>query len=421
MNPLVCDTPSTTQPSSWLGLTQDGRLLFWTRIARMFAYGFLSVILALYLSQLGFGAWLIGIILSLTLMGDTVVSLWMTTAADRIGRRRMLVAGGSLMLFAGTLFALTTNLVWLLVAAIVGVISPSGNEVGPFLAIEQAALSQTIAGSQRVRVFSWYNLAGSFATALGALAGGHLSGSLQHHGVAPLESYRSVLFGYAAIGGLLCLLFTRLSPAVEAPKAEAVTLKNRLGLHRSHNIVMKLSMLFGLDAFAGGFVVQSMMAYWFHQRFGADPGTLGAIFFGANLVAGFSALAAARVAARIGLINTMVFTHLPSNILLLLVPLMPNLPWAIAMLLLRFTISQMDVPTRQAYTMAMVDPDERSAAAGITGIARTIGAGISPALAGILIGSAGLISVPFFLGGGLKVLYDLLIYRSFRKHAPPEE
>ena len=198
-------------------------------------------------------------------------------------------------------------------------------------------------------------------------------------------------------------------------------LKTRFGLHRSRGIVLKLCSLFGLDAFAGGFVIQSIVAYWFHVRFGVDPATLGGIFFGANILAGISALAAARVAARIGLVNTMVFTHLPSNILLLLVPLMPNLPWAIGVFLLRFSISQMDVPARQSYTMAVVAPDERSAAAGVTGITRTIGASLSPALAGSLISNPALVGTPFFVAGGLKVIYDLLLYRSFRAVKAPEE
>jgi predicted MFS family arabinose efflux permease len=184
---------------------------------------------------------------------------------------------------------------------------------------------------------------------------------------------------------------------------------------------MKLCCLFGLDAFGGGFVIQSIVAYWFHVRFGVDPATLGTIFFGANILAGISALAAARVAARIGLVNTMVFTHLPSNILLLLVPLMPNLPLAIAVLLLRFSISQMDVPPRQSYTLAVVAPDERSAAAGMTGITRSIGASLAPALAGLLISNPELLGAPFFVAGGLKVIYDLLLYRSFRALKAPEE
>jgi predicted MFS family arabinose efflux permease len=194
-----------------------------------------------------------------------------------------------------------------------------------------------------------------------------------------------------------------------------------LGLHRSRPVVFKLAAMFSLDAFAGGFVIQSIVAYWFYRRFGVPPAVLGGIFFGANVLAGLSALAAARVAARIGLINTMVFTHLPSNVLLMVVPLMPSLPWAIAVLLLRFCISQMDVPTRQSYTMAVVDHDERSAAAGVTGIARTIGASLSPVLTGPLLANPALLGVPFFLAGGLKIAYDVLLYRSFRAIPPPEE
>ena len=184
---------------------------------------------------------------------------------------------------------------------------------------------------------------------------------------------------------------------------------------------MKLSALFGLDAFAGGFIVQSMIAYWFFLKFAVSVDVLGGIFFGANFIAGLSALAAARVAKKIGLVNTMVFTHVPSNILLCLVPLMPTLPWAVAMLLLRFTISQMDVPTRQSFTMAVVTEDERSAASGVTTIARSVGASISPALTGVFLASPGLLSLPFFLAGGLKIVYDLLIFGSFRKLKPPEE
>jgi len=232
-------------------------------------------------------------------------------------------------------------------------------------------------------------------------------------------SYRVILGGYAAIGGLLCILFAKLSPGVEAtkPKTERT---GRFGLHRSQKVVMRLSALFTLDAFAGGFIIQSIIAYWFHVRFGADLSTLGSIFFGANLLAAISALASAKVAKRIGLVNTMVFTHLPSNVLLILIPFMPTLPLAAALLLLRFTISQMDVAPRQAYTMAVVAPDERSAAAGITGIARTIGAGISPAIAGVLLSHPALLGTPFALGGVLKVVYDLLLYRSFRRYTPPE-
>jgi len=405
-------------------LTTDARFLFAARLARMFAYGFLSVVLVLYLTQVGLNEMQVGLLLTLTLIGDTIISLWITTNADRIGRRRMLIVGAALMIFAGVLFALTRNFVFLLITATLGVISPSGYEVGPFLAIEQAALSQIVSDGQRTQVFSWYNLVGSFATALGSLSGGALVQALQDSGVTPLGSYRAVVIGYAVIGLMLGLVFSRLSSTVEVPSDLAHSssaFKTRLGLHRSRGVVFKLSALFSLDAFAGGFVLQSILAYWFHVRFNVQPALLGSIFFGANILAGISALTATWVASKIGLIRTMVFTHIPSNILLILVPLMPNLPLAITVLLLRFSISQMDVPTRQSYTMAVVAPDERSSAAGITGIARTTGASLSPVFTGPLLASPALIGMPFFLSGGIKILYDLILYRSFKAIKPPEE
>jgi MFS family permease len=316
--------------------------------------------------------------------------------------------------------------VLLLIAATIGVISPSGYEVGPFLSIEQAALSQIVPNGERTRIFAWYNLVGSFTTALGSLAGGALVQGLMSFGMNPIGSYRVIVIGYAAFGLILGLLFTQLSPSVEIPRKTGAPGSPQksgsfLGLHRSRNVVLRLSALFSLDAFAGGFVLQSILAYWFYVRFNAEPALLGSIFFGANVLAGISALMAARIASKIGLIRTMVFTHIPSNILLILVPFMPNLQLAIAVLLMRFSISQMDVPTRQSYTMAVVDPYERSAAAGITGIARTTGSSLSPIIAGPLLANAALMNTLFILSGGLKIVYDLLLYRSFRAVKPPEE
>ncbi len=414
----------STQISLLRGLDSDGRLLFSTRMARLFAYGFLSVVLALYLHTLNFSDTEIGVLLSLTLVGDTVISLWITTNADRIGRRTMLMIGAALMIFAGILFVLTQNYVLLVIAATIGVISPSGNEVGPFLSIEQAALSQLLPGEKRTQVFAWYNLVGSFATAFGALCGGGLAQLLQNSGVPGLQSYKFVILGYAVIGVVLEILFYRLSPTAEVPasiKSDSRTLaQNWLGLHKSRNVVLKLASLFTLDAFAGGLVVQSIVAYWFYLRFHVDPAVLGSIFFGANILAGISALSAAWVASKIGLINTMVFTHVPSNILLILVAFMPNLPLAIIMLLLRFSISQMDVPTRQSYTMAVVEPDERSSASGITGIARTIGASIAPVLSTSMLANP-LLGLPFIASGTIKLVYDFYLYRSFKSIKPPEE
>ncbi len=400
----------------------DVGLLFATRIARLFAYGLISVVLVLYLSTVGLGTGEIGLLLTLTLAGDAIISLWLTTWADRIGRRRTLIIGALLMLGAGVAFVLTQNPLLLTLAAIVGVISPSGNEIGPFLSIEQASLSQLVPDKQRTHIFAWYNLVGSFATAVGALCSGLIAQQLVDTGWAPQDGYRAVIAGYACVGLVLLLAFLALSPAVEPPRtATAQPARLFLGLHQSRAIVFKLSALFALDAFAGAFVVQSIVAYWFNVRFGADVETIGAIFFAANILAGVSALLAARIAARFGLINTMVFTHIPSNVLLMLVPLMPTLPSAVAVMLVRFSISQMDVPTRQSYTMAVVAPDERSAAAGVTGIARSVGAAAAPALSGALLAGALTFSAPFFIAGGLKIIYDLLLYRSFKSTKPPEE
>ena len=403
-------------PATLRDLTSDGWLLFATRSIRLFAYGGLSVVLVLYLVSLGLTESNVGLLLTSTLLGDTLISLYLTTQADRIGRRRMLIVGAVLMAAAGLVFGFTTRLWVLVVAGTIGVISPSGQEVGPFLSIEQAALSQVVVDRNRTDVFAWYTLAGSLATALGALAAGIATHALQTSW-APVDSYRAIVVAYAAIGIALAVMFTRLTPASEA----RATHTSLIGVHRSRGVVLKLSALFALDSFGGGFVVQSLAAYWFYLRFGVDPQTLGALFFGANVLAGISALLASRIANRIGLINTMVLTHLPSNVLLILIPLMPTLPLAALMLLVRFSISQMDVPTRQSYVMAVVDPDERSAASGITGVARTTGAALSPLFAGLLFAQPSLISAPFFIAGSLKIAYDLLLFRAFRAVKSREE
>jgi len=378
---------------------------------RLFAYGALAVVLVVYLTSSGLSASQTGLLLTLTLVGDTAVSLYLTTHADRLGRRRMLIVGAILMVAAGVTFAWTRDFLLLVIAGTIGVISPSGNEVGPFLPIEQAALAHVVPSDARTAVFAWYTLAGSLATAAGSLCGGVLSQALQRTAATPLASYRVVVLLYAALGAVLALLFTRLSPATEVAASDATT--TRFGIGRSRAVVLRLSGLFALDAFAGGFVIQSFAAYWFYLRFDVNPATLGMIFFWANVFAGVSALLASRLAARFGLVRTMVFTHLPSNVLLILVPLMPTLPLAVVVLLARFSISQMDVPTRQSYVMAVVRPDERSAAAGITGVARTTGAAIAPMFAGWMFARPSLVSLPFFIAGTLKIVYDLLLYRGF--------
>jgi MFS family permease len=413
-------------PGALKGLTHDGWLLFFTRYLRLFAYGSLSVVLVFYLIALGLSESQTGILLTLTLAGDVVVSFYLTTRADRIGRRRMLIIGAVLMAAAGLAFACTKNLLLLIIAGTIGVISPSGNEVGPFLSIEQAALSHVVSQRSRTEVFAWYTLAGSVATAMGALFGGMVTHALQKSSLTPAGTYRVVVVLYAALGAVLAYLFTRLSPAAEVslPQEQSPlprSIGSFFGVGHSHQVVMRLSSLFALDSFAGGFVVQSFAAYWFYLRFGVNPGTLGVIFFWANIFAGISALLASRLASRLGLVNTMVFTHLPSNILLILVPLMPNLKLAVLVLLVRFSISQMDVPTRQSYTMAVVRAEERSAAAGITGVARTTGAALSPLFVGFMFTRPSWINAPFFIAGILKIIYDLLLYKAFIAIPPPEE
>ncbi len=388
----------------------------------MFGYGLISVVLALYLGASGLEPARIGLLLTLTLVGDAAISLWLTIRADRAGRRRTLIVGSALMVLAGATFAATGDFWLLLVAAIVGVISPSGNEVGPFLPIEQSALAQVVRSDQRTGVFAWYQLAGSAATASGALFAGVMAQALIDAGSRPVDGYRAVVVGYAVLGGVLFLGFLPLSRAIEPPRPSADRLADRFGLHGSRRTVFSLAALFALDSFGGGFVIQSVVALWLAVRWGIEPVGLGAVFFGANLLAGASALAAVPLARRFGLVRTMVWTHLPSNLLLILVPLMPSAALAVTVLVARFAISQMDVPTRQSYVMAVVAPDERSAAAGITGVIRSLGAALSPSLAVPLVALGGLAAgIPFFLAGGLKIAYDLGLWRRFRAVRPVEE
>lgn len=414
---------SAARPAHEVAAARNLRLLFAARMARMFAYGLLGVVLVLYLVERGLDEAAVGLLLTCTFLGDAAISLWLSTHADRWGRRRTLLVGAALMAGGGVLMAVTGNFWLLLAAATVGVISPSGNEVGPFLAVEQAGLAQVVPDGARTRIFAWYNLAGYAATALGALTAGAFSAAAQARGWSALASYAALFWGYAALGGVIALLAARLDRGVEAPIAPRVEKQAAalFGLHESRGIVLRLSALFSVDAFAGGFIVQSFLAYWFHVRFGVSEAALGGVFFGANLLSGLSALAAVPLARRIGLVNTMVFTHLPSNVLLMLVPLMPTFGWAAVVLWLRHTISQMDVPTRQSYVSAVVPAAERSAANGVTGTARQLGTALAPLGFGLLSPAWLLAGAPFFVSGALKIAYDLALWRAFRRVKPPEE
>lgn len=407
-------------PPSPSAAAADLRVLFALRLMRMFAYGMLGVVLVLYLVRLGFDGGRIGLLLTLTLLGDVAISLWLTTHADRWGRRKTLLVGAALMALGGAGMAASENFLVLVIAATIGVISPTGGEVGPFQSVEQACLAQEVADRDRTRLFAWYNLAGYLASALGALAVGWFLGGSHYDGVA---AYRIVFWAYAVCGGVLGVLALRLSPAVEAPASGAAMAAGPtlLGLRESRGLVLRLSALFALDSFGGGFVLQSFLAWWLQQKFGADEAVLGAVFFGTNLLSGVSGLAAVPLAKKIGLINTMVWTHLPSNVLLMLVPLMPTLPLAIAALLARHLLSQMDVPTRASYVNAVVPAAERAAANGATSTAKLLGTAIGPVLAGKLFGAAAATGLPFFICGVLKSSYDLMLWRAFRQTKPPEE
>lgn len=398
-----------------LSLSRDGWLLFATCGVRSFAYGFLSVVLGLYLDSVGLSTLQIGWVFTAALAGGAVMTVVITAVADSFGRRSLLMLGALLMALAGCIFAISEKPILLIFAAIFGTISPSGKEVGPFLSLEQAIIPQTTRDQHRTAVFSAYNLVGSFAGALGALAVGVPS----LFALSALAGYRLLVWGYVACAVAMTLLFALLSPAVEA-ETQTGSAARRVGVQKSRGIVAKLAGLFALDAFAGGFIVQSIVAYWFYLRYRTDLNALGGIFFGTNLLAALSFLAAPAFARRFGLLNTMVFTHLPSNFLLLLVPLMPSLESAVAVLLVRHLLSQMDVPTRQSYTMAVVDADERAAAAGILSVARNAGAAAAPLFTGVILINPTL-GLPFLLAGGIKVIYDLWIFTVFRKVKPPEE
>ena len=401
-------------------------LILLMRGLRQFAYGLLAVILGIVLADEGFSPAAIGVLITVSLLGDMVGTYVISLFADAWGRRRTLALLALLMAATGVIFGRVSSYPVLLVAAFFGTLGTTASETAPFLPIDQAMLAQVSTPERRTALFARYNLIASLSTALGALAAG-LPGLLTQIGL-PLASGIRLLFGvYAALALVVVGLSLRLSPLMEAPgrpSKEAKRLRQRLAppLHRSRGIVWRLTALFSVDALAGGLVVQSLMALFFHLRFGVPLATLSALFFGANLLSALSFLAAVPLARRFGLLNTMVFTHLPSNILLALVAFAPTFPIGAALLLLRQALSQMDVPTRQAYTMALVDPEERTAAASVTSLARSLGSATSPVFSGLLLqGPLLVLGLPFILAGGLKAAYDLTLWSIFRQVRLKEE
>jgi MFS family permease len=400
---------------SWLN--PDGRKLLITRVLRSFGYGYLAVVLAIYLQTIGLNDVQIGALLTSALVGSAAMNVFWSLKADVFGRRRTVAIMSVLMIVGGLLFAVTDS-VWLLVlATFSGTISATASDVGPFLTVEQAILPQTAPDDRRTWLFAIYDLLGSFAGAAGALFAGTV-GVWAVFGLTGASAYKPFFVVYAAIGMLNLVLFNRLSDKVELARVEGE--RRFIGIHRSRGMVTRLSLLFSLDSFAGGLTVQSLVAYWFHLRWGLSTETLAVVFFWVNAISGLSFLGVAPMAKRIGLLNTMVFTHLPSNILLILVPLAPSAGLAVAFFLLRMSVSQMDVPTRKSYTMAVVDADERTATAGITNTVRTAAAAFAPLVTGAAFTVAAL-GVPFFASGAIKIVYDVLVYATFKDVRPPEE
>jgi MFS family permease len=389
----------------------DTTILFTTRAVRMYGFGAISIVIALYLGERGLSSSLIGWVFTLALAGDALISIGVTQIADRFGRRKLLLVSSALIAIAGLGFAYTGNITLLILTAIVGTISPNGNEVGPFQALEQASLSEVSSSTGRTRLFGWYQMTGSLATAFGALSAGWMVQTWHTQNGDKLGAYQIVLVAYAITGGILAVLFSRLSSGIELRN---VSSEIKVGLNKSRDVVLRLCALFMIDSFGSSLVMQGLTVYWLERRYGVNPATLGGIFFATNLVAAFSNPIAARLAERIGLVNTMVFTHIPANIFLLLFPFAPNLETAIALLIARFCLSQMDVPARTAYVMGVVEPEERSATAGLTQQAKFLGTMLGPVLTGMMF-AAGWWSLPFVLGGALKIAYDLALYQGFKK------
>jgi MFS family permease len=383
----------------------DVRLIFSIQAVRAFIYGFSSILIGSSLAAGGLDATQVGLVFTSILFGMAISSFAVGRWGEVLGRRRTYVALLALTAVTGAVFALTGSIPLLVLAGLTGTISTDPNESGPITTVEQAMLASAPA-EERSRVYGRYNAVAYLAGAAGALAAG---GPSALRSVLPaLPPDQRWLF-VVTIGAIACAaLAMRLSAAVEVERLAP----GARGLQRSRGIVRRLAALFSVDAFAGGFIVQSFIVFWFGRQFGAGPELMGLVFFGVGLLQAGSSIVAGWLGARIGLLNTMVFTHLPSNLLLAMIPLAPSLGWAVALLLARSALSQMDVPARQAYVAALVDPAERTAAAGYTNAARHIVRPAGPLLASASMGMAA--GIPFLVAGGLKAVYDVALYFTFR-------
>ena len=402
-------------------ISRDGKLLLCARIVRTFSYGFLSIILAIYLKLNGFNEVLIGIVLTATLVNSVIFNLISSAYADKIGRKKILTIYAILMVLSAVIFFLTNNYVALIIAALIGTINVTGSEVGAFLSLEQAILPQTVKDiKKRNSIFAIYNMVGTFAMAGGVLVSGLPNFLVQHYGLAQINAIKTLFIFYAVLALLVTGIYLALSKKIEIQAQDGQDVPQKRISPKTRGIITKMSSLFALDSFAGGFVIQSIVAFWFYSKFGADLSVLSYIFSVAGVLTAISFLVATKIASKIGLINTMVFTHIPSNILLILLAFAPNFSVAILLYLARMGLSQMDVPTRQSYIVSIVNENERVAAASITNTSRNIAQAVSPSLAGVVIQVLSL-SAPFVIGGILKIAYDIGMFANFRKIKPPEE
>ncbi|MCC6313638.1 MAG: MFS transporter [Thermomicrobiales bacterium] len=394
--------------------TADAGVLLRARGARAFGDGFVSVLLPLHLRGLGFSNQQIGAIATATLLGSGALTLAVGLLAHRFPRRALLIRVSLLMALTGIGFALLRDFWPIFAVAVVGTINPSSGDVSVFLPTEQALLPQTVVDGQRTALFARYSLIGAQLAALGALAAGLPDLVADATGLSVAAAIDGMFLLYALLGVVALLLYRGLSPAIEA------TERPHVPLGPSRGAIYKLAALFSLDSFGSGFVVQSLLALWLFTRFGLSAATAGAIFFWTGTLSAFSALAAARIARRIGLLQTAVFTHLPANAFLILTPFMPNVQLAVACLLLRSALSQMDVPVRNSYVMAVVTPEERPAAASVTAVPKSLAAAASPLLSGWLLGLSAF-GWPLVIAGTIKGVYDVLLLVMFRSLRPPEE
>jgi MFS family permease len=390
------------------------RRLLVARGLRGFADGFVSLVLPLHLLSLGFTPFQVGAIATGTLLGSGVLTLGVGLRANRIGSRALLTAAAILMFATGLGFATLASFWPLLVVAIVGTLNPSSGDVSVFLPLEHAVLARTVTDATRTAAFARYSLVGALAGALGALFAGTPEIAAQALGIDVHALYPWTFVLYALLGLLSGAIYRRLPATPGSGAAPAAPLA------QSRRIVYTLAALFSLDAFGGGFLVQSLLALWLYEKFHLSIALAGTIFFWTGVLSAFSYLVAARIARRIGLVNTMVFTHLPANVLLLVIPFASDLTWVVVLLLVRSALSQMDVPTRSSYVMAVVTPAERAAAASITSVPRSLASAVSPLIAGYLLGLSAF-GWPLIVAGGVKIAYDLALLATFRAVRPPEE